>query len=33
MLWALGDLPAGYVRQEDIPYEKWINTKFGKVYE
>lgn len=33
MLWALGELPAGYVKQEDIPYEKWINTKFGKVYE
>jgi hypothetical protein len=21
------------VKQEDIPYEKWINTKFGKVYK
>lgn len=33
MLWALNELPAGYVKQEDIPYDKWINTKFGKVYE
>ena len=32
MLWALGEIPGGYLKQEDIPYEKWKQTKFGKVY-
>ena len=33
MLWALNEIPTGYVKQEDIPYEKWIETKFGKLYQ
>ena len=32
MLWALNELPGGYLKQEDIDLNKWINTKFGKVY-
>ena len=31
MLWALNELPGGYLKQEDIDLNKWI-PKFGKVY-
>jgi saccharopine dehydrogenase-like NADP-dependent oxidoreductase len=33
MLWAQNELPGGAMKQEDIPYDKWIQTKFGRVYE
>jgi len=32
MLWAQNELPSGAMKQEDIPYDKWIETKFGRVY-
>jgi hypothetical protein len=32
MLWASNEIPSGYLKQEDIPFDKWIETKFGKVY-
>jgi saccharopine dehydrogenase-like NADP-dependent oxidoreductase len=32
MLWAQGELPAGPLKQEDIPFDKWITNRFGKLY-
>ena len=32
MLWAQGELPAGPLKQEDIPFTKWIENRFGKLY-
>jgi saccharopine dehydrogenase-like NADP-dependent oxidoreductase len=32
MLWAQSELPAGPLKQEDIPFDKWISNKFGKLY-
>jgi len=32
MLWAQNELTSGAMKQEDIPYDKWIATKFGRVY-
>ena len=32
MLWAQSELPAGPLKQEDIPFAKWIENRFGKLY-
>lgn len=32
MMWAQGQLPSGAVKQEDISYKEWSQSKFGKVY-
>ena len=32
MLWAQGELPAGPLKQEDIPFDAWISNRFGKLY-
>ena len=32
MLWAQGELPAGPLKQEDIPFDTWISNRFGKLY-
>jgi saccharopine dehydrogenase-like NADP-dependent oxidoreductase len=32
MLWAQSELPAGPLKQEDIPFDKWISNRFGKLY-
>jgi len=33
MLWAQSELPGGYIKQEDIPYDKWVGTRFGKLFQ
>jgi len=32
MMWAQDQLPGGAVKQEDISYKEWSQSKFGKVY-
>jgi saccharopine dehydrogenase-like NADP-dependent oxidoreductase len=32
MLWAQNELPLGPLKQEEIPYDKWISNRFGKLY-